>query len=73
MSYWRSVLEGSGKTVLESRYPQYMLTYFRFKERTGPQCPFCIGVLKNLYSLELNRLKGEFVRMFESQDWTDYE
>lgn len=50
-----------------------MRTYFRFRDRTGPQCPYCLGVLKNLYVREVERLKGEFLRRMKEDDWVGYE
>ena len=65
LEHWRGILEGSARDTLTELYPGYMNTYFRFKARTGPNCPYCISVLKNLYVRELDRLKGEFQKRLE--------
>ena len=66
------MLEGNGRSVLDEHYPDYVKMYFRFRDRNGPACPYCIGVLKNLFMREHDRLGASFLKMFESKDWSDY-
>lgn len=70
---FQEVLEGPLRKVLEERYPDYMKTYFRFRDKKGPACPFARGIVKNIFIREYELKKGEFLERLQNNNWEDYE
>lgn len=72
-SKFQKVLEGPLKALLSSKYESYMTSYFRFRERVGPQCPYCKSAAKTIFQFEVVRKGEDFLARWQSGDWNGYD
>ena len=49
-----------------------MDTYFRYRERTGPQCPFCKAAVKHIFISEYAKHGNEFIERVKNGRWEGY-
>jgi len=68
---WQKYIETDLKEILTIRYPAYMKTYMRYRERIGPHCAYCKGAAKTMYQFEQNR-RSDFVERVENGNWENY-
>ena len=69
---FQKALEGPARVVLTEHYKDYISTYWRYRDKNGPQCPFCQGISKNLFVREVDRTKSAILKMLTSNDWSEY-
>lgn len=69
---FQGFIEGPLKETLQREYPSYMTNYLRFRERVGPQCPFCKSAAKTMFSLEVTRKGQDFLTRFNEGNWNGY-
>ena len=69
---FQGYLEGPLKDTLFLSYEPYMSAYFRYRDRTGPQCPFCKAAAKHIYLSEFSKHGNEFLERIRNGRWEGY-
>jgi len=69
---FQNVIEKKIRIPLEERYPNYVMQYFRYRERVGPHCTFCRSAARFMFVSEVHRLGQEFVNRFRDDNWENY-
>ncbi len=72
-SRFQKALEGPLRTFLHNKYESYMVSYFKFRERIGPQCPYCKSAARTIFASELKRNGDIFMSRWQSGDWNGYQ
>ena len=65
-------LEGPLKDTLYIGYKPYMDSYVRYRERTGPQCPFCKEAVKHIFLSEYAKHGNDFLERVKNGRWEGY-
>lgn len=66
-------IEGPLRGLLFNLYSNHIVTYERFRQRIGPQCPICKSAAKFMYASEVKRKGQEFLSRLETGNWDSYE
>lgn len=70
---FQKAIEGPIRALVESKYPEYMKQYLRYRARVGPQCAFCKAAAKHIFISEFSRNGSSFLDRFKTEDWSTYE
>lgn len=68
---WQRYIEGELNGILQRKYPQYMSTYTRFREKIGPHCAYCKAAAATMFALE-RKNNPEFMERFTNGNWSGY-
>lgn len=72
-SKFQKALEGPLKSLFTSKYDSFMTSYSKFRERVGPQCPFCKAAARTIFQFEVQRKGQDFLDRFKNGDWNGYD
>lgn len=72
VNQFQLVLEGPLRSKFTKEYEAYMTSYFRFRDRIGPQCPFCKSAAKTIFLSEVKRNGDAFLERWRTGNWDGY-
>jgi len=69
---FQNLIEGTLSSLMYEHYPAYMETYMRYRNRTGPQCPFCKKAAEYMFTAEFARNGQAFIDRFNTNNFEEY-